>query len=258
MTSSIYTCDVCHKSYSSKSSLRSHKNWHNPDYVLVSKKAATKGRDAMNKNQTHNNLRSKRISEYNSNPKKCKECKEPLPYDSKQNKFCNHSCAASYQNKHGTFTKRGPSKSKPIKYPSTKVEPKICDITGKVWWYNARHARLSPYRKTIKEQYYSKCAFKFNVYNYPDLFNLSLIEKHGWYTCPGKKRPSIKKNINGVSRDHKISIKEAFDNNYDPYYISHIMNCDLVLHSENKKKQSKSSITYEELIILVNNYDSNL
>lgn len=256
MTNSIYTCDICQKTFSSKFSLKSHKNWHNPNYATASKKGAAKGRDIMAKNNTYNNLRFKRINDYNINPTKCKECLTPLKYDSRNNKFCNNSCSASYQNKNGTFIRKGPKPS--IKYPSSKVEIRTCSLTGKTWWYNGKYRRSSPYKKSIKKQYYDKCKFKFNIYDYPDIFDLSLIEKHGWYSCPSKKRNTGVKNINGISRDHKVSIKEAFDNNYDPYYISHIMNCDLILHSENKKKQHHSSITYNELVILVNKYDSKL
>jgi hypothetical protein len=39
-------------------------------------------------------------SEYLKNPKKCKECGLNLPYEKRNNLFCNHSCSASYTNKH--------------------------------------------------------------------------------------------------------------------------------------------------------------
>lgn len=206
---------------------------------------------------------NKKIMDYNLNPNHCLHCRKKLDYEHRKNKFCSHSCSAS---KNNPGTKRGPKKdpnsNAEIKrhkklYPYSRVEPRICENTGKIWWYNGRHRRLSPYRKSLKEQYYDKCAFKFNVYHYPDIFDLSLIEKHGWYSCPGRKRGTGIKNTNGVSRDHKVSRKEAFENSYDPYYISHIMNCDLILHSENKIKHSKSSLAYEDLVRLVIEYDNN-
>ncbi len=41
-----------------------------------------------------------RINEYNKNPKKCKYCSNSIEYDKKNsNVFCNHSCAASFNNK---------------------------------------------------------------------------------------------------------------------------------------------------------------
>ena len=40
-----------------------------------------------------------RIQEYLKNPTKCKFCKSILPYEKRSNKFCNTSCAASFNNK---------------------------------------------------------------------------------------------------------------------------------------------------------------
>ena len=36
---------------------------------------------------------------YEENPKCCKQCGKIIPYDKRENDFCNHSCAASYNNK---------------------------------------------------------------------------------------------------------------------------------------------------------------
>lgn len=62
-------------------------------------------------------------------------------------------------------------------------------------------------------------------------------------------------NPNGVTRDHKVSVQEAIRNGYDPYYIRHPINCELMLFRDNAKKHTDSSITYDELIIRVNDYD---
>lgn len=40
----------------------------------------------------------KRIEEYNKNPILCNLCKYPIPYEKKRNKFCGHSCSASFNN----------------------------------------------------------------------------------------------------------------------------------------------------------------
>lgn len=94
--------------------------------------------------------------------------------------------------------------------------------------------------------------FKFNVFHYPHLFNLSLLAEFGWYSPKGK---SGKWNPTGLSRDHKISVSEAIKNNYDPYYITHPMNCELMSQSNNIKKYNKCSLTYSTLIKLVDEYD---
>lgn len=43
-------------------------------------------------------LKDKSISEYYKNPKKCLNCKSDISYDGKNNKFCNKSCSALYNN----------------------------------------------------------------------------------------------------------------------------------------------------------------
>jgi len=43
-------------------------------------------------------LKLQRISQYNINPTKCKNCNAALPYSKRKNKFCNNSCAASLNN----------------------------------------------------------------------------------------------------------------------------------------------------------------
>ena len=47
-----------------------------------------------------------RIEEYNKQPNICKNCGKPLPYERRNNKFCNSSCSASYNNKKREITYR--------------------------------------------------------------------------------------------------------------------------------------------------------
>ena len=44
-------------------------------------------------------LKIKRIYEYNSNPSVCLCCNKALSYEKRNNKFCSSSCSASYNNK---------------------------------------------------------------------------------------------------------------------------------------------------------------
>ena len=104
--------------------------------------------------------------------------------------------------------------------------------------------------RTAFENYKSKCLFNFDVFDYPDKFDLSLIKSHGWYSPVNKGN-----NINGVSKDHKFSIRQGFTDNIDPYYISHPCNCEIMLHISNQKKNSKCSITFEELKKLVEDFE---
>jgi hypothetical protein len=88
--------------------------------------------------------------------------------------------------------------------------------------------------------------FRFNVYKFPALFDLEMLTRIGF-----KNR----QNLNGIVRDHKVSIADAKKYRYDPYYISHVMNCQLITAYDNLRKNSKASISYEELVKLVDEYD---
>jgi hypothetical protein len=100
------------------------------------------------------------------------------------------------------------------------------------------------------KRYRQLCEFKFSLNDYPDKFDFGLIEEYGWYKA--KNRGD---NSNGVSRDHMYSVSEGFENNIDPYYISHPANCRLMRQNENSSKKNKCSITLEELKNRVNNWD---
>src|SRR5208337_1216727 len=105
-----------------------------------------------------------------------------------------------------------------------------------------------------KRQYRHRCKFKFNVHDYPRIFDLNLLEQHGWYVPTNcKTRPS---NLNGVSKDHLLSIDEGFDKKIDPSVMSHPANCNLILHTDNDSKSNKSSIKIDELLDKINNWSS--
>ena len=111
--------------------------------------------------------------------------------------------------------------------------------------YCSEHSSLLTNKRAIYK-------FRFNVYDYPDLFDLKLLSEVGFYAPRGK---AGKWNPTGLSRDHRVSVDEAIRNNYDPYYITHPLNCELMPHLENNSKNTASSITYTQLITLVDAYD---
>lgn len=47
---------------------------------------------------SNKNKKLQRIEDYNNNPKLCKECNQPIPYDKKNNMFCSSSCSGTYNN----------------------------------------------------------------------------------------------------------------------------------------------------------------
>lgn len=93
-------------------------------------------------------------------------------------------------------------------------------------------------------------AFIFGIKDYPNEFNIELIEKYGWY-----KAKNHGNNLGGVSRDHMLSVKYGYENNIDPKIISHPANCKLMLHNENVSKNQHSSITLEELLARIDEWN---
>lgn len=114
------------------------------------------------------------------------------------------------------------------------VTAKFCSYV--CWMTNTKNI------KNEWQKYQQDCVFKFNVYEYPLVFDLSLIEKYGWYSASNRGN-----NLEGISRDHMFSVKEGFRNGVSSELIAHPANCVLMKHSENNLKKTKCSITIEEL-----------
>ena len=91
--------------------------------------------------------------------------------------------------------------------------------------------------------YRSDCTFKFNLADYPEEFDFTLVEQYGWYKASNRGN-----NLNGVSRDHMVSVKYGFTNGIDPKIIAHPANCKLIRHSKNSSKCDNCSITLDELV----------
>ncbi len=65
------------------------------------------------------------IKKYKQNPKLCKFCQKPIDYDKQRNKFCNHSCAASFCNI--GITRNGENREKPCEEcGETTINTKFC------------------------------------------------------------------------------------------------------------------------------------
>lgn len=122
-----------------------------------------------------------------------------------------------------------------------KVFQKFCTRTC---WANYTEKTKEPFLL-----YRQRCNFDFKIEDYPDKFDLTLVEQYGWYS-PANKR----NNLNGVSKDHMVSVKTGFELGIDPNVIKHPANCKLMLHRENQNKNSKSSITVEDLLERINHW----
>ena len=204
-------------------------------------------------------IKFSKIGEYNKNPKLCFLCKNKIPYDKRNNKFCSRACSATYNNSKRDYESTKLTWKNKVKTPKISKKLQPSGPYSKLFQCNCSHCKVKFYYRTQKkycvncEQLYShdgraKYWFTFNIFHYPELFDLSLITTYGFR--------DNKTNPNGITRDHKISVNDAIRYNYDPYYIKHPMNCELMLFNENNKKKTNSSITYEHLIELVDNYDN--
>jgi hypothetical protein len=166
-------------------------------------------------------------------------------YVSDKSKFCGHTCSATYSNKNRKLTNDTKEKIKQsllITNSKKEKKEKICKICSKI--INENFIRIC---ETCKNEYYTHyrvtCNFDFNVYSFPNKFDLELIKQYGWYSASNRGN-----NLNGVSRDHMLSVKDGFINKISPEIIKHPANCKLMLHKENNIKKASSSISIDELL----------
>lgn len=281
-STTIYACTSCSKTFNSLMALTGHKRMHgesqgkvtypnNVCCIFTKKIVATKKLD-----EYHESILGTTCGVH-----QC-QCGK---FISDKIKYCSRSCSTTATNKlrppKSDEIKRKISQS--LKQPPKPHTPKIktkkeqikvkyeapSEIVGaysKVYKCKCSHCGILTILR-IQKKYCQLCSpiygaeprnrykFTFNVYKYPDLFDLDMLSVVGFYAPRGK---SGKWNPNGLSRDHKVSVNESLRNNYDPYYITHPINCELMPHVENNKKKSKSSITYENLVQMVDAYENSL
>jgi len=217
---------------------------------------------------TFQQKKKEREEKYLENPKKCLHCDTIIPYDSKDNNYCNHSCFASESNGRREVTWGDKIRKSIHKYlieNGIKEEGKIgiyditCKGCGNIFQkdrndlsYCSSECRKSFRRKNMDEyqKYRLDSNFKFNLKDYSDEFDFSLVEKYGWYSPTNKKN-----NLGGVSRDHMLSVREGFEMDIDPKIISHPANCRLMIHNDNISKNKKSVITIKELLDRIEKFE---
>lgn len=182
-------------------------------------------------------------AEYAINPKQCSKCNRTIPFKHRTWNHCSRKCS------------NGRERSEEAKHKLSLKNRKYkeCIQCGKVFYRKNRKTCSKDCFSACKKSrskgkcsdlqiYRSSCAFKFNVYHYPDEFDLSLLEENGWYKPKNKGD-----NLTGVSRDHMISVRYGFDNNIDPEIISHPANCQLLIHGDNVSKGTSCDLTVFEL-----------
>jgi hypothetical protein len=210
------------------------------------------------------NLKLGLIKEFNVACKTCnisfvvKEREKKHP--EKEQYFCSRSCANSRGPRPDSFKLKVSSKLLGKTYSERVLKNcVVCNAEFSIKkHYNKKcctpncsklHRRRNSDKSSLK-CYRALCEFKFSIKNYPDEFDTSLIEKHGWYLPTNRGN-----NLGGVSRDHIISVKFGYENNINPEMISHPANCRLVIHNENISKGSKCLYTVEELIAKIEEWN---
>ncbi len=195
----------------------------------------------------------------------CETCGRVMTEYYASGRFCSKSCASTRM--HSEETKKKISKSlknvctQPFAKRTYKKEVtkefKLCRFCGNPIQNNNRafcnnNCKTSFYRANLthKKAYWDLCKFKFNLSQYPEYFDIQLIIKYGMYSASNRGN-----NLNGISRDHLFSIKQGFVLGVDPYYISHPANCSLMHHKTNLKKSDKCSISIQELIKRVEEFN---
>lgn len=132
--------------------------------------------------KTHNDLRRKRIIEYNFKPNKCQYCKKLLEYDRKNNKFCSSICSGLSQPKekcHSNETKFKISVSNTGKHYIRKCKyiTFICPICKEIF--------------ILKDILRSKkiyCSKKCSIYDQQHGFKYSPKPKGGFRPNSGSKK----------------------------------------------------------------------
>ena len=197
------------------------------------------------------------------------QCKCCGKFISDRVNFCSQSCSTTFTNKarapksqvtkdkiSNSLKRRNVLKLKPsfeIVGPFTKVNHTKCAHCGIISVTRIVKKYCADCSHIYGAEPRNRCNFTFNVYTYPELFNLVELNQVGFYAPRGK---SGRWNPNGLSRDHKVSVNESLRYNYDPFYITHPLNCELMPHKENNKKKTNSSITYSQLVTAVDLYEA--
>jgi hypothetical protein len=221
------------------------------------------------------------ITEYNKNPNYCQHCGAILPYKDKRKKFCNNSCAAIYNNtgklrgkynlsevglvnlRASALSLLGRTKKseKALKEMTEYAQhPKLCVNCGTPIKFAKRNQDKCCSWKCKKEYfgnnlepynvYKSLTTFNFSASTY-DEFNTDLIRKFGWYQAANRGN-----NLNGISRDHMLSVKVGYEQMINPLLLAHPANCELMQQNNNSSKHKKCSLNVDELLNRVSAFEA--
>lgn len=287
----IYQCNICTKTFKTQDALNGHMKVHGPSNgIFIANMCCSllTKKNILVRNLENHDL--KYISD-NTMDNECKHCHSLIK---RTQNFCNKSCQVKYTNSKRdpmteetknkismTLSGSGNSRSRIIKkkdnitcthclMPFASTINKLycssqCLQASKKYSFsklfmltcaqchtkfvNRRPVKYCNQHKDLyKSNNRNRYRFTFSLSKYPDIFSdySSLLKEYGMWSP---------KNTSGLTRDHRVSVNEAIKNNYDPYYITHPLNCELMPWYQNNKKNTKCSLPYQELVSLVDIYD---
>ena len=243
-----YICEHCNIEFETFQAKANHVRWNHKDNTEYFKKSIEAGKLTV----------EKRFGKLIKETVSCNCCDTSIEVEYREGKkkakyFCSRSCANTRKNR---SEKTKDKISKALK----TIKPKQCLYCGDDFIPKKPHRKYcsnkcsgASKRRTDGSliAYRKRASFEFNLADYPEEFNFSLIEEYGWYSASNRGN-----NLNGVSRDHMVSVKFGYENNIDPNVISHPANCRLMRHNDNISKNKDCSITLEELKIRIEKWNN--
>lgn len=248
-----YTCEQCNTEFETFQSKANHIRWKHKDNTEYFKKAIVAGKQAADK----------RFGKLIKETVDCNCCGTSIEIEYREGKkkvkyFCSRSCANT--RKQSDETKAKIAETLKSKSKTEHIEKK-CQHCGTLFesakhrnrkYCSAKCASSSRIRTDDSLiTYRRRSSFNFNLADYPEEFNFNLIEEHGWYSAANRGN-----NLNGVSRDHLVSVNFGYENNIDPSIIGHPANCKLMRHNDNVSKSKGCSITLDELKVRIEKWNN--
>lgn len=239
------TCFICKKSYTNGIGICCSRQCHN-------KRINTRSRD----NDRHVLLKKQKIVEYESNPKLCKHCNQPLTWNQRFNKFCTNTCSATFYGATRSQDSIKKQREKLIeklinenkrRYPYTKVSFIRCAHCEKAFRktkHTPKYCSLICKSSGDIKKYRFACKFKISNKNHPELYNWRLLAEHGWYRAANHPKGH---NPKGATWDHLFRIEDGYKMGVDPAVMSHPANAEMISWEENFARKT-SIITYDELL----------
>ena len=259
------TCQYCEKLFLNEDGkvFANHVRWCD--------KNKTNGDKGITKrNKTNSNLFSLKFGEIKQFQVACCKCEIVFTVEEREKRhperdayFCSRSCANSRGPRSEDFKEKVRAKLSGRVIVQRSFRVRVCEGCHLEFQVDSKHpkqkccsvecSRKVRYGNIDKESlkyYRSLCSFRFNLADYPDEFDFSLVERHGWYAAKNRGN-----NLNGVSRDHMVSISYGHKNGIDPSIISHPANCRLLVHNDNVSKREKCSCTLEDLLTRIQEWN---